>query len=421
MKRFLTGRTVALAVCLALAVVAAAVAASSARSKPDKGVSLTIGNLGELTGSMSPFGAPMVKAGKLAVDAANQAAQKAGFALKVKQTVADAQGDPQAALQAARTLVGGGASCLTGPAITPEAIAIAQGLTIQKKVLLWPQATSTRLRTIDDKGTIFRTVPPDSLQARALAIAVRSSFKSPKGKVVSIAYRNEPYGEGLSKDFSTAWKKMGGKVQGPVAFDPNQASYDSEAAKIVSGNPDAFLIIDYPDTFAKMGAALLRTGKYDAHKAFVADALSFATVPKNIPKQALEGARGTVAGTPQSTAAWRAFDRLWKKSGGAHFSLDTNEFDATMLCILAAASARSSSPAALQANIRRVANPPGKKYTFTQLTAALRALKAGKDINYEGVSGPVDLDKRGDPTTGLYDIFQFKNGKLVTIRQVNAK
>jgi ABC-type branched-subunit amino acid transport system substrate-binding protein len=419
-KRFFSGRAAARAVCLSIIVVVAAVAADTAGSKSDKGVTLTIGVLGELTGSMSPFGPPMVKAGKLAVDTANRAAKKAHVALTVKQNVADAQGDPQAALQAARTLIGGGAACHPGPSITPVAIAIAQGLTIQKHVLLWPQATSTRLRTIDDKGTIFRTVPPDNLQARALALAIKSSM-SPSGKTVSVVYRNEPYGEGIANDFSAAWKAMGGKIQGPVAFDPNQASLDSEAAKVVANNPDAYVIADYPDTYAKLGAALLRTGKFDAKKAYVADALAFADVPASIPAASLEGAHGTVAGAPLSAAAYKAFDKLWKKTNGQHFSLDANQFDATLLCILASAAAKSSKPAAIQAKIRRVAGPPGKKYNFTQLGAALKAVTAGKDINYEGASGPVNLNSRGDPTTGLYDLFQFKNGKLVTLRQIDTK
>jgi len=73
------------------------------------------------------------------------------------------------------------------------------------------------------------------------------------------------------------------------------------------------------------------------------------------------------------------------------------------------------------ANIRRVANPGGRKYDFRQLGAAIRALRAGRDINYIGVSSVVDLDRRGDPITGLYDVFRFTNGKLTTIRQINVK
>ena len=422
MSRFVTRRTAVCVVCILMAVAVASVAARSAESKRDAKVNLNIGVVAELTGSMSPFGPPMVKAGKLAMDSANKAAKQAGVDLTVKQTSADAQGDPNAALQAARTLVSGGASCLTGPTITPEAIAIAQGLTIQKHILMWPQATSTRLRTINDKHTIYRTVPPDSLQARALALAVKTYLKNPAGKLVSVVYRNEPYGEGIAKDFSAAWRKMGGKIQGPTGFDPTQTTLDSEAGQAVANNPAAFVIADYPDTYAKLGTALLRTGKFDAKKLFVADALSFADVPSNIPTAAMEGAHGTVAGSPESSAAYKAFDRAWKGAKyGSHFSLDSNQFDATMLCILAAAAAKSSKPAAIQAKLRSVANPPGRKYTFSQLPALLKALTAGRQVNFEGASGSLDLDAKGDPTSGVYDLFTFKNRKLVTVRQINTK
>src|SRR6185369_11774702 len=123
----------------------------------------------------------------------------AGVDITAKDVGADVQGDPQAALSAARTLVDQGASCLIGPAITPESIAIA--LTIRKRVTIWPVGTSMRLRTIKDEGTIFRTVPPDSLQALALAAAIEDKLGSAEGKLVSVVYRNEPYGEGLSKGF----------------------------------------------------------------------------------------------------------------------------------------------------------------------------------------------------------------------------
>ena len=63
-----------------------------------------------------------------------------------------------------------------------------------------------------------------------------------------------------AKGFAAAWEAKGGKIQGPVVFDPAQATFDSEAGQIVANNPDAYVIIDYPDTYAKMGASLVRTG-----------------------------------------------------------------------------------------------------------------------------------------------------------------
>ncbi len=395
-----------------------AIASASAQADP---VNLTIGKLLEVTGPLSETGPSQDKAVKIAVEYANEQAKKAGVAIQAKDIGADVQGDPQAAVSAARSLVDQGASCLIGPAITPESIAIANGVTIQKRVTIWPVGTAMRLRTIKDEGTIFRTVPPDSLQALALVNAAIDKLGTASGKLASVIYRNEPYGEGLAKDFTAAWTAKGGKVQGPIVFDPAQATFDSEAGQAVANNPDAFIIVDYPDTYAKLGAALVRTGKFDPTKAFVADALALSTVPSNIPPQAIEGMRGTRGGTPTGTDAYKIFDGLWQKAGGVeHFSLDANSFDSTTLCVLAAAAAKSSSPAAVTDHVRAVTTKGAPKFTLATLADALKAVDSGQKIDYIGVAGAFEFGDNDDPTVSLFDIFQYQKGKLVVLKQIDA-
>src|SRR6516225_11416524 len=183
------------------AALAASLAIASIPTRADP-VALTIGKLLEVTGPLSETGPSQDKAIKLAIQYVNEQAIKAGVAIQAKDVGADVQGDPQAAVSAARSLVDQGASCLIGPSITPESIAIANGLTIRKRVTIWPTGTSMRLRTIKDEGTIFRTVPPDSLQALALVAAAADKLGGTSGKLVSVVYRNEPYGEGLAKGFA---------------------------------------------------------------------------------------------------------------------------------------------------------------------------------------------------------------------------
>jgi branched-chain amino acid transport system substrate-binding protein len=399
---------------------AAALAIASVSASADT-VNLTIGKLLEVTGPLSETGPSQDKAVKLAVEYANEQAKKAGVAIQAKDVGADVQGDPQAAVSAARSLVDQGASCLIGPAITPESIAIANGVTIQKRVTIWPVGTSMRLRTIKDEGTIFRTVPPDSLQALALVNAAIDKLGTANGKLASVIYRNEPYGEGLAKDFSAAWTGKGGKVQGPTVFDPAQATFDSEAGQAVANNPDVYIIIDYPDTYAKLGAALVRTGKFDPTKALVADALAFSTVPSNIPPQAIEGMRGTRGGTPTGTDAYKVFDALWQKAGGVeHFSLDANSFDSATLCFLAAAAAKSSSPAAVTDHVRAVTTKGASKFYLTTLADALKAVDSGQKIDYIGVAGAFEFADNDDPTVSLFDIFEYQKGKLVVLKQIDA-
>ena len=59
-----------------------------------------------------------------------------------------------------------------------------------------------------------------------------------------------------------------------------------------------------------------------------------------------------------------------------------------------------------------VSAPPGRKFTWLQLDQAIKALEAGQDIDYEGASGPINLNDDGDPTAGVYDVYEFKGGKL---------
>ena len=383
---------------------------------------LTIGALPELTGPFSELGPSFEKATRLGVDIANQAAKAAGLSSAVKIVVADPGGDPQSALSAARTLGDKGASCILGPATTGESIAILNGLTLQKRMSLWPLASSERLRTVKDNGTIFRTFAPDSMQTKALMAAIVDAMGSPSGKTMAIAYRNEPYGEGLSKNVSKAWQEAGGKVQGPIGFDPQQASFDSEAGKLVAGSPDVYFIVDYPDTYAKLGAALVRTGKFDARKLFVPDAMVMATVAAAIPAASLEGARGVVGAPPKGSDAYKAFAKLWKDQGGVdNAPYITNAFDSAVMCFLASVAAGSSDPAAISDKIRSIVTDGAPRFTFVTLADAVKVAKTGQKIDYIGASGPMRFEANGDLGAGLYDVISYAGGKQVILKQVSVK
>ena len=48
------------------------------------------------------------------------------------------------------------------------------------------------------------------------------------------------------------------------------------------------------------------------------------------------------------------------------------------------------------------------------------AAHAGQKVNYEGVSGPIDMASNGDPTGATYAIYTYTDGKLVVLRKVFA-
>lgn len=387
-------------------------------------VNLKIGAVLPLTGDLGTYGPSNQNAAKLAVTEAQKALTAAGdtnFTVSLETT--DTQTQPQAAVSAARKAVSDGASCLVGAFASADTIPIAQSVSSRQDVpQISPASTSAQITTLKDNGYLFRTAPSDVLQGKALADVIAKTMG--QNTVLSLAARNDAYGQGFIDRVKQVWTSMGGKVTpgSPVLYDPNAASYDSEAQQIVSGNPGAYVIIDFPQTYSKMGAALLRTGKFDASKLWTADGLSSSTIKSmGVPAKALEGARGTRPGTPQTGAAVSAFDNLYQQSGGPpRTTYEAQTFDATTLCFLAAVAADSSNGTKIRDELQAVSGPPGTKYTFQDLGQAVKDLMAGKQIDYEGVSGPINFDQNGDPSAATYDVWQYQNGKLKVTQQFPA-
>ena len=77
------------------------------------------------------------------------------------------------------------------------------------------------------------------------------------------------------------------------------------------------------------------------------------------------------------------------------------------LCVLGAVAAGSNEGPAISEQIAEVSGPPGDQYDYTQMADAVEALQAGDDIDFEGVTGPLDLDENGDPAVGFYDVYSY--------------
>ena len=277
-------------------------------------LNLTIGDIVPLTGDLSDYGPSGRKAAEVAVDQINAAVKEAGADHTVKVVNEDDQTDPQAAVQAARKVVDtDNASCIAGGySSTSSTIPIARSVTIREGVLqLSPASTADEISDLEDDGLLNRTSPPDRFQGPTLAGLVEESLGGAQGKTINIGARNDAYGTGLADTFTKPWEAKGGRIGKKVIYDPKQPSYNSEAQQIVSGNPDGWVIIDFPETYAKVGPALVRTGKWDPKKSFITDGLASSKLPGDVGRDATEGMRGTAPGSPDSGAASEAFDKAY--------------------------------------------------------------------------------------------------------------
>jgi ABC-type branched-subunit amino acid transport system substrate-binding protein len=378
---------------------------------------LVIGDSLPLTGDLSDFGPPGQKAADLAVAQINDAIAEAGVEHTVEIVHEDNETNDQAAVQAARKLVDSdNASCITGAWASANTISTAQSVAIPDEVLLIsPASTSDEITALDDNGLVNRTSPPDSFQGPTLADAIAQDLGGAEGKTVNIGARNDSYGEGLAGTFGDAWESLGGTIGEEVIYDPEQPSYNSEAAQITSGNPDAFVIIDFPETFVKVGPALQRTGNWDPTKAWGTDGLASSDLPGDVGEEIINGMRGTAPGAPDEGEASTAFETLYTGAEPKNVerqTFDAQNFDAAILCYLAAVSAGSTEGQEMADALVDITAPGGTEYTWQQLPEAIEALQNGDDIDYTGASGALDLDENGDATAGVYDIYEYAGPDL---------
>ena len=94
------------------------------------------------------------------------------------------------------------------------------------------------------------------------------------------------------------------------------------------------------------------------------------------------------------------------------------EFDATILCYLAAVAAGSTDGQKMADELIDITAPGGTEYSWQQLPEAIKALEDGEDINYTGASGPLDMDVHGNPTNGVFDVYQYTSGALEVVGEV---
>jgi branched-chain amino acid transport system substrate-binding protein len=78
-----------------------------------------------------------------------------------------------------------------------------------------------------------------------------------------------------------------------------------------------------------------------------------------------------------------------------------------MLAAIAAQAAKNASGAGVKSQITNISLAGKGKTKVTNFKAALAALKAGKKVDFDGVSGPVEFDKNGDPTGAFIGIYRF--------------
>lgn len=391
-----------------------------------KQLNLVIGNSLPLSGSSESLGKSGRKASALAIDQIKQAIGETGAAHTVRAISRDEGPDAVSATESARTLVGGDrASCLTGPWSADAIAPVAENVVIPAKALeITPVPTGADVADLSDHDLVNSTALPESLEGVALSDAIERDLGGARGKSVSVAAADDGYASALSDDFVKDWQNKDGTIGGPTVLPPLAPDYADQAERILVGNPNAILLLDGPDGFSRLAPSLASSAGWDPAIAWGSDRLVSTALPSEVGTGAIDGMRALAPGIPDGADASSAFVQDFSSSephGIKPAPFAAQEFDATVLCYLAAVAAGSTDGQQMADHLIDITAPGGDQFSWQQLPAAVRALEDGKDIDYVGASGPINMDVHGNPTAGVFDIYRYSGNSLEVVGEVSAE
>jgi ABC-type branched-subunit amino acid transport system substrate-binding protein len=370
---------------------------SSAQQKTADGT-LTLGTLLPQTGSLAFLGPPEFAGVDLAVKEINEAGGVLG---KPVAKIDSDSGDTATniASQSVDRLLSQNVDVIVGAASSGVSMTVIDKITGAGVVQISPANTSPDFTDYPDEGLYFRTAPSDVLQGRILGNQIIEDGSA----TVGILALQDAYGTGLAENVEKSVTGANGEVVETIIYDPKAAEFTAEVSKLKGADPEAIVVIGF-DESAKVIQELAKQGigPQDGKKLYLVDGNTGNALGEKLPAGLLAGVKGTIPGA----AAGAEFQARLKTVDPAlkDFSYAAESYDAVNVVALAALAAESDAGADIAENLVDVTTGGEKCSTFADCK---QLADAGTDFDYDGVSGPIEFDKNGDPTEASVGVYEY--------------
>ena len=288
-----------------------------------------------------------------------------------------------------------------GAASSGVSLTVIDKITNAGKIQFSPANTSPAFTDYADNGLYFRSAPSDVVQGAALADLMIGDGALTAAFIVM----NDSYGTGLFEYTSAPYTDAGGEIVYEVIYDPQAENFDAEVSAAVEADPDAIVIIGFDET-SKILTGLIEAGAGPADKMLygsdgnMGNALAQAFDDPGV----VAGMRGTVPGVDIEVNEEFIARLLEVDPDLQDFAYSGESYDAAIVIALAAIAAGDDDGVAVGAQINDVTRGGEKCTTFAGCAAILAD---GGDIDYDGVSGPLEFIDAGEPSEASILIKEF--------------
>ncbi len=307
-------------------------------------------------------------------------------------------------------VVDGGARVLIGPASSTSAAAAIPELTRLKTIACSASATVPGLTAGQEQPSLFRTAIPDDVLATYLAskIVERRDAAAPGAAwKVAIVARTDDYGLAVGNGLAEMLKAQGLEPV-VVGYNEQRVEFAGTAAEVAAKKPDVTILISFEEGPALLSALV---GAGLAPKTMVGLDGFFAprlgAIAGGGKPESLDGF--SVLGTTGDKAFLK---RLATDNPNGQVAYAAQAYDCAVVLALAAQEVESDKAKTIATAVQDVTAGGLVCTTYSDCHAKQAA---GENIDYEGVSGKLAIDKHGDPTSARFTTGEMKGGVLVSV------
>jgi len=389
---------------LELGAVSLAIAGVPAVARGQGGV-IRLGTLTPLTGNGGNYGPSMLKAMQWVAGEINAAGGVRGR--KIQLVSEDDQTSPEAGVRAARKLIDlDKVAAIMGTWASAVTTAVAP-LCWESRTFLTTVSGSDTITLLPHQGYLVRTQPNTQLQGKKFA-----EFMAAQGsKRVAILAVQAPFALPTQKVVGEELKKHGSELVAGVVYDKDKTTYRSEIDQVLKDKPDMIYLNGYTADVTVVLKDLYKAG-YTGGKIAQAYAVNQKLLGA-LPPEVTEGT-WTIAPSPSIESS--AYKRLAQALGSDDldpYSCQTH--DHISLVALAIAHAKGEATGTgIRDHVRKISQGGGAR--VDSAVEGLKLLAQGKEINFDGASGPCDFNEIGDILDTKFRYEQAEKGRFKLLK-----
>ena len=353
-----------------------------------QGTSIPIGVALPMTGNAGAYGPDMGEAAKRTVAKINAAGGVLGR--KLELFVEDSESSASVAANLSQKFINvHQCQSLVGYWGTPEGMS-SRPIAIQNKVVLMVSSAANAITEGDTGGYVWRF----QMKATDWGIVISRATERMPFKTVGIMGLQNAFVLPIMRVFEENMTKSGRKVVDSLVYNPEQPSYRAEVERVFGKKPDAVYCFGLLPDFVSIMREVYRGGFDSKVVALSIMADSEGKFVQAVGPQVAEGIRHFQPMPDVNSPGYKRFLKLMDAPADRVYLFPPNTHDQIAIAALAMEKAKSPMGVDFSKQIIAVGNGPGEQ--VDDIVEALKLVRAGKNVNFQGAGSTCDFTPNGD-------------------------